>query len=159
MDLIKNMSVNIIVACVVSVLIEFLVPIGKMPKIMHSMLCLFMICVLILPVTGKSKILNFDEVFDDKFDGFNQNLEFSQNINNQFLDLSKSNIKNLILDELKKEQISPEKIEIFMDINSDNCIEIIRAKIYVNKKYISLKSDIHRKVMEKFGILSEIIEI
>ena len=78
MDLIKNMSVNIIVACVVSVLIEFLVPIGKMSKIMHSILCLFVICVLILPVTGKSKMLNFDEVFDDKFDGFNQNLEFSQ---------------------------------------------------------------------------------
>ena len=159
MDLIKCMSLNIITACVVSVLIEFLVPVGKMSKIMHSVLCLFVICVLISPVIRKNKMLNFDEIFGQDFEIFNQNLDFNKNINNQFINLSKYNIEKLILNELKKEQIFPKKIEIFMDINSDNCIEIIRAKIYLNKNYISLKSDIYRKVMEKFGVLSEIIEI
>ena len=97
--------------------------------------------------------------FEEEQQEISNNTEFSENINNQILNLSKDKIKELILNKLKEAQIFPEKVEIFMDINTHNCIEIIRAKIYINKKYEFLIPKIKSEVDNNFKIFTEIIVI
>lgn len=159
MDLIKNVSVTIMISCIISVILEFLVPVGTISKIFNTVLSLFVICALIYPIKNNFKLLNLDEILCQNQMKINNNTEFTENINNQILKVSKDKIKELILDKLKEAQILPEKVEIFMDINTYNCIEIIRAKIYINKKYEFLIPKIKSEVDNNFKILTEIIVI
>ncbi len=156
MDLIKNFSVTVIILCIVSVIIEFLVPVGSMSKIFNTVLSLFMICALICSIKNNFKLLNLDEILCLNQTKINNNTKFTANINNQILKLSKDKIKELILNKLKEAQIFPEKVEIFMDINTCNCIEIIRAKIYINKKYEFSIPKIKSEVDNNFKIFTEI---
>ena len=58
---------------------------------------------------------------------------------------------------LKNRQIIPEKVEVLMDINKDNCIVMIRCKIYISKNYENLKDSIISSVEKDLNIKTEVI--
>ena len=136
-----------------------MLPPGKIKKAMNIVIALFTLCSLIHPLIIKSKNSNFK---------FKKILEKSsspprskilENVNSQVTSLVKSNLKKVIEIKLKDLGAPPEKIEIFMDTNNDNCIIMIRSKIYLNKKYESLKSKIQNEINTNLNIPTEIVDV
>lgn len=80
-------------------------------------------------------------------------------LDSQISELATESVKPIISEKLKSIDVIPKKIEIFMDTNADNCIVMIRCKIYLESQYISLKSQVYEEIAKKLNIPTEIIDV
>lgn len=131
----NNWYAVICASSIICAMVEFLIPPGKVGRIISSALSVFMIC------TVLNSALMFKREVETKLSHLNNGFQvtsesptakFSENVNRQIDSLVESNLERIIcafLDDLK---INPRKIEIFTDKNEDNCILMIRCKIYIN---------------------------
>ena len=90
-------------------------------------------------------------------DFMDDKLGFLNNINSQIESIAQDNIKAIILNTLKDIKINPKNIEIFMDTNEDNCISIIKCKIFLNKEYLDLADKAKNTIESKLKIETEVI--
>lgn len=157
MSFIKQWSTLICVSSLICVIAELMLPPGKMEKIMHMVLGGFIICVIISPFSkkiSKSKInLKTEYDYSDK----NKTSKLSSNIEQQVKELLNNNIKGIIFNSLKNINVTPEKIEIFMDTNADNCISIIKCKIFINEDNPNIRKQIINTIKNDLGIETEVI--
>ncbi len=157
MKSIQQWTSIICIASIICIIIELMLPPGKMEKTMRMVLGIFMVCALISPIKNLKK-LNFNisnittEAIKDKF-------EFTNKINSQLTNLAEDNVRVLILSILKEKGISPKKVDIFMDTNEDNCISIIKSKIYVSKEEAELVNNIKSLIESKLKIETEVVLI
>ncbi len=157
MNEIKQWVVFLCISSVICTIIEFLIPPGKMGKTMNMVLGLFMVCVFLLPFSGNKKLFDFkpNKIFQSKKVG--QENGVIQKFNSQLDLVAKSNLEAVISRFLKNLGVNSNKIEIFMDTNADNCIVMIRCKIYISKEYENMKQKIDAEVEEKLNIKTEVI--
>ena len=155
MKYIKNWSVLICLTSKICIIIELVLPPGKMEKTMKMVLGLFTLCAVMSPIKGLSNIkINFNMANKDFMD---DKLGFLNNINSQIESIAQDNIKAIILNTLKDIKINPKNIEIFMDTNEDNCISIIKCKIFLNKEYLDLADKAKNTIESKLKIETEVI--
>lgn len=157
MNKIKDWSALLCITAIICTLIEFLIPPGKIEKTLNMVLGTFMVCAFIMPISTLKNNLN------SSFEGiFSNTPTLSQkatqeNLNNQVFEETKKNVETVIMRYLKNRQIIPEKVEVLMDINKDNCIVMIRCKIYISKNYENLKDSIISSVEKDLNIKTEVI--
>lgn len=128
----------------------------KMNKIINFILGLFLLCSIIFPI----KNFKFsDKTFDNNIKSSFKDDDFNSLVSNQSQELAKNNLKILINEYLKKENINAQKIKIFMDTGKDNCISISKAEIFICKDLENRKEEIKNLIKKEFEINTDIIII
>lgn len=159
MQNVRNWSLYMCLISVGCTMIELLLPPGKMSKTMYTILSLFILCCGISSFNNLRKDCKHilpDLVYKSKL---KKSSELLNSIDSQVVNLACENIKTVVSRRLKDIGIVPKKIEIFMDTITDNCILMIRCKIYIENEFKDLKSKIYETITEKLNIQTEIIEV
>ncbi len=159
MEVLKSWSLIICTSCIICTLIDLLIPRGKMQKTLQMIINLFIIG---LAASSFRQSLK-DFKLNIKNTSFLSNLapdtKLLKKLDLQMSKLATESIRSIISEKLKSIDVIPKKIEIFMDTNSDNCIVMIRCKIYLENKYNSLKPQVYEEVAKKLNIPAEIIDV
>lgn len=146
-------------ALIICTLIEFLIPPGKLGKFSHIILSSFMLCAILNSVISlkkfeKPSLPNVASVYSEK----HQN-KFTESVNRQVDNLMENSLKAIISEVLVDFKIKPKKIEIFTDKNTDNCIVMIKCKIYIDAKDQEFAESAKNKIEKKLNIATEFVEI
>ena len=158
MSFIKYWSIIISLSAVICVLVELIMPPGKMEKMIKMILNIFILSISITSFKGLSKNFKFNinNIKDDTVIKKSQTL--LKDVNNQLEETVKDNIKSIIYKSLKSENIYPQKIKIIMDINEDKSISITKSQIYVKQsQYYELKDKIKNYIQDNFKIDTEVL--
>ena len=121
----------------------------------------------------KEKILIYDRYFLEAERETKANLEKSPKLeekniskklsrisevaDDQTMNVAKKNIEGIIKGILKDSNINFKKIEIFMDRNQDNCILMIRCKIYIPQNEQGSEEKIKKELENKLNIKTQIV--
>ena len=151
---IQQWSALICLTSIICIIIELILPPGKMEKTMQMVLGLFMLCAVISPIKNIFK-LKFDFAYS-KQNIINEKLDFLNGINSQIESIAQDNIRNIVVENLKDIKIHPKKVEIFMDTNQDNCISIIKCKIFLKKEDLELANKAKSMIENKLKIETEV---
>ena len=151
----ESLSAWVAVICISALcisILNLLSPNGSMMKIFKFVMGIFMICVMIIPLTS----LDFN-----KFNiSYIEKNEISQKLQNGVAEQEKNivsdEIKEYVYKLLKKENIEPVNIEIITDIKDDNSISIERIEIFIERKDLYSRQTIIKLVEEELEIDSEV---
>ena len=148
------MLCSFIIVCAV---FEFLIPPGKISKSVNMVLGALMVFFIMTPFTYKNKMEKIDfEKLEEK--NISKKLSrISEVADDQTMDVAKKNIEGIIKGILKDNNINFKKIEIFMDRNQDNCILMIRCKIYIPQNEQSSEEKIKKELENKLNIKTQIV--
>lgn len=152
MHFFKDWALIICISTIAVSVLEMINISQKMTKVVHLVLGAFLLLAILTPLKNlkiSSRSFNF------KTSAASENL--SDCIKAQSEELLKSNIKSLIQERLKEENIVVKKIKIFMDNTKDNCISISKAEIYIDKNLESRGEEIKNLVKRNFEINADII--
>lgn len=120
---IKKWCEGIIVAVIISIIIEMIVPDGKNKKYIKVIIGVYIMFVSLAPLL---KFLKYDFKIDDNFNF--ATTPTSQNIDSNIKDIYVSGIENALKSEIENLGYKIEKVKIYTDINYEN-IEKIEIKI------------------------------
>ncbi len=157
---IKQWCEGIIIAVVISVIIEMIIPDGKNKKYIKVIIGIYIMFVTLSPIL---EILNYDFNFDKVFDY--ETIEVSKNLDSNIKDIYIAGIENTIKSEIEEMGYNIDSIKIYTDINYEN-IEKIELKvngrtneiqeIVIGKKTESKKyNDIVELLMKNYCVSSE----
>ena len=156
MNAVKNWSAVISGSVLLCVILEFLIPPGKIGKSMNIIFGAFVMCSAI-GCFKSFDIRNFKSNFNLK--NFKAPEEKTKKLKSTAEDIISRNIEAIIQRILKDINISYKKIEIFMDRNEDNCIVMIRCKIYISSTAREDSQKIKKEIENKLNIATEVISI
>ena len=154
MPLFKEWTLIISISIIGVSILEMITINEKMNKIINLVLGLFLLCSILAPI--KNFKVN-DKVFNWEMKNSIKNNDLYTLVNEQGKDLFKNNIKILIHNTLKKENIFVQRIKIFMDTTEDNCILINKTEIYIDKTLENRKEEIKSLLKKIFEINADII--
>ena len=152
-NLIKNWCEGIIIAVIISVIIELLVPEGNNKKYVKIVIGIYLIFVIINPIL---KFTDYDFNFENIINF--ESIETSNNLNENIKDVYILGIEQNIKEEIEELGYILEKVQLVVDDNYEDIkqIEIIIGK---NKKNIKIDPIIINDENEKYEEYKEIIEI
>lgn len=154
MKSIQQWSSLICLTSIICTIIELILPPGKMQKTMNMVIGLFMLCAAITYTKNLFNIkLDFNIINSDII---SEKFGFVNDISSQIESIAQDNVKEIILNVLKQINVVPKKIEIFMDTNEDNCISIIKCKIFLNKEDLDLTDKVKNLIENKLKIETEV---
>lgn len=166
MNSINQWSILICLSSVACVIIELIMPPGNMLKSLKMTLGLFILVSLLTCIPNSIKKINIKRNKDHQ-NSINTT-RFMEGIDKQFESIAENNLKIIVKDTLKNLGIKNEKIKIFMDTNENNCISIIKCKIFIphelkpigsNPKTSSLNTaKIKKEIEKKLNIETEVIQ-
>lgn len=155
MNVVKNWSVVISGSVLVCVILEFLIPPGKIGKSVNVVLGAFVLCSAI-GCFKSFNIRNFKLDFNLK--NFKlQEEEKAKKLESTAEDIITRQMESVIQRILKDINVSYKKIEIFMDRNEDNCIVLIMCKIYVSNPTKEICEKIKKAIDDKLDISTEVL--
>lgn len=162
MNAVKEWTFLICLTSIISSLVEFLIPPGKIGKTMNLVLGIFGIIVFFTPFFGTYR--NFKNFFEN--DVFNQisnskippKNNLTENLEKQIVGIGNEKIKLIISRNLKNIGVTPKKIEVFMDKNKQGCIVMIKCKIFLNSSNAGLKEKVKKEIENNLNIKTEVIE-
>lgn len=157
MDSVKQWSALICLSCMICVLVEFLIPPGKIGKTMNMVLGIFMLTAFITPFTIKNGLFDIDFKKISSSEKLCEQKNVIENLNSQITDVAKQNVEAIISRTLKDIEVSPKKIQTFMDTNETGCIVMIKCKIHLNENQNNLKEKVKSEVENKLKIKTEVI--
>lgn len=120
---IKQWCEGIIIAVIISVIIEMLIPDGKNKKYIKVIIGIYIMFVTLSPIL---EVLNYDFNFDNFFDY--EVTDVSQSLDDNIKDVYITGIENTIKNEIEEMNYNVDNIKIYTDINYEN-IEKIEIKI------------------------------
>ena len=152
-NLVKNWCEGIIIAVIISVIIELLVPEGNNKKYVKIVIGIYLIFVIINPIL---KFTDYDFNFENIINF--ESIETSNNLNENIKDVYILGIEQNIKEEIEELGYILEKVQLVVDDNYEDIkqIEIIIGK---NKKNIKIDPIIINDENEKYEEYKEIIEI
>ena len=159
MNEITNWCAWIVTCSALCVLVEFFIPQGQATKSINIILSLFILGSTLHTLFNKKQNLHFDFALPSKTQVSKENTKFLNNINAQIENFTSDTLKATIREYLADYKINPKKIDIFMDKNKDNCIVMVRCKIYIDKEYIALSQSIKPRMEQKLKLSIEFVEI
>ena len=159
MNMVKEWSALLCITVVICALAEFLIPPGKTEKIINMVLGTFVLCAFIMPLQAIKN--NFNTSFKNIFSSPSPSpsKDVTDNLNNQVSDTFHKNTEVVIKRHLNNLNITFEKVEVLMDINKDNCIVMIRCKIYISNSAKDDSEKIKKEIESKLNINTEVISI
>ncbi len=159
MNEIKEWTAILSITVVISALIEFLIPPGKMEKILNMVLGTFAVCSFIIPIPSLKNNLNISLKNTLNSQELKKQQHMEEKIKSQTSDLTRKNIEAIIRRYLNNIGIIPQKIEVLMDIGKDNCIIMNKCKIYISENSKISKDTIKKSLENDLNIQSEIIVV
>jgi len=159
MEVLKRWSLIICTSCIICTLIDLLIPRGKMQKIMQMIINIFIIGLAVSSFKQSLKDFKLNIKSTSIFASLAPDTNFLKKLDLQMSELAAESIRPIISEKLKSIDVIPKKIEIFMDTNSDNCIVMIRCKIYLENQYNSSKPQVYEEIAKKLNIPTEIIDV
>lgn len=155
MNIINQWSTLICLSSIACVIIEFMLPSGKMEKMLRMVLGVFILSCLVIPFSNG--IPRFKLKIDSDLIKSKEEYKFLEFADNQFQMFAVDNLKVIIGGVLKDIGIKEEKIEIFMDTKRDNCISITKCRIFIKKLNEKEIGSIKRELKEKLNMEAEVI--
>ncbi len=146
MNTLSSWAIGVSVCAVLSCLVELTVINTRLEKVIRFVVGAFMICAMILPLGGiKNDLLQLE---------FNSvlNTELPENLSAQQKELLQSEIAKLVRKTLKDGGITPSKTEIDMDINDENCISMITAKVELERADLYKARQVKEMIAQKLSI-------
>lgn len=140
----------ICIAAVICEVLELLAPSSRMDGVLRFVFGGFMLCAIVLPLTE----LDIDLGTIPETDSMS--LSAASEIDEMSEEYLKSGISDLVKTELKELNAEAEEISVEMDIDEDNCINMIRIKLKMSKDYSELYEKIKTKISEDLGLECEI---
>lgn len=156
MNAVKNWSAVISGSVLLCIILEFLIPPGKIGKSMNIIFGAFIMCSAI-GCFKSFDIRNFKSNFNLK--NFKAPEEKNKKLKSSAEDIITRNIEAIIQRILKDINVSYKKIEIFMDRNEDNCIVMIRCKIYISNTDKDNSEKIKKEIENRLNISTEVISV
>ena len=132
MNAVYQWATVVCLAAIVGAMIELVTPVGRMEKMVRFVLGAFMICAIITPFTSTAIKITFDLPTESSIRQEDAS-SFQQELNQQVLKVAAENIRALAVEELGKEQIIPQKIEVNMDTSDKESISIINVVVYLEE--------------------------
>lgn len=137
-------------------MIELMSPSGKMEKMVKFVLGVFMIYALIVPLKGATAKFNLN--LKSAQYGLSSNTRgFSEKVSEQAKKVAEDNIRRQVEKLLEKKGISAKKIDIFMDTKEDNCISIIKMRVYLESRDKNKTSQVGQLIEEKLKIKTDVL--
>ena len=127
---IRQWCEGIIIAVIISIIIEMIIPEGKNKKYIKVIIGVYIMFVSLTPIL---ELLDYDFNFNKNMN-YNT-IETSQSINNNIKDIYISGIEENLKNEIEELGYEVENIKIYTDINYEN-IEKIELKIVGKKRDI-----------------------
>ena len=144
MTAISSWAVVICIAAVICGVLELLAPSSRMNGILRFVFGGFMLCAVIVPLSEID--LDFSAVPPIE-DISSSNIEIA---NEQSVEYVKKNMAELVKNKLS--EISVEAEEIDMDIDEDNCINMIKVRLKISAKDLELSEKIRSKIADELGL-------
>lgn len=149
---IREWCEGIIIAVIISIIIEMIIPDGKNKKYIKVIIGVYIMFVSLSPLL---EVLQYDFKFDEILD-YNT-VEVSQNIDNNIKDFYISGIEGTLKTEIEDLGYKVESVKVYTDINYEN-IEKIELKIDGRSGQIS-PIVIGENKEEKYDDILELINI
>ena len=115
-----------------------------------------MICAMIAPFTSTAIKITFDLPTENSIRQEDTS-SFQQGLDQQILTVAADNIRALAVDELGKEQIGPQKIEVNMDTSDKESISIINVVVYLEEDQKENQRKARQVLEDGLGLPVEII--
>ncbi len=158
MNSVKEWSSLICITSVICTISEFLIPPGKIEKTMDTILGIFVLCAVIMPFSRNINLLKIKSPEIETVKNINKKTDaIFKKSNEQIIKATEENLKIIISKTLSCMGVHAKKIEIFMDINKDNCILINKCRIQIGSNQESLKAQIQNTVENKLNIKTEVV--
>lgn len=156
MNIVKNWSAVLSGSILVCMILEFLIPPGKIGKSVNIVLGAFVICS-VIGCFKSFNVRNFKSDFNLK--NFKlQEEEKSKKLESATEEIVTRQMESIIQRILKDINVLYKKIEIFMDRNEDNCIVMIMCKIYVSNLTQETGEKIKKAIDDKLNIRTEVVD-
>lgn len=143
----------------ICILAEFFIPKGKIGKSMNIILSMFVLSAFVGAINTAKQSLNLKPIKFSEFLPEKNAEKFTAKIEKQTQELVNKNLETAIRRELIDFKMNPKKIEIFTDKNEDNCIVMIRCKIYTNRSELISAENAKNMIEKNLGICTEFIEV
>lgn len=143
----------------VCILAEFFIPKGKIGKSINIILSLFVLSAFVGAINTGKQSLNFKMPKSDEFLPTKNAKKFTDKIEKQTEQLMNKSLEAAVRQELTVFKINPKKIEIFTDKNEDNCIVMIRCKIYIQKNEPGDAEKAKETIEKNLRICTEFTEV
>ena len=156
MNAVYQWATVVCLAAIVGAMIELITPIGRMEKMVRFVLGAFMICAMIAPFTSTAIKITFDLPTENSIRQEDTS-SFQQGLDQQILTVAADNIRALAVEELGKEQIVPQKIEVNMDTSDKESISIINVVVYLEEDQKETQRKARQVLEDGLGLPVEII--
>ncbi len=154
MSSVASWAVVICIAAVICGVLELLSPSAKMNGILRFVFGGFMLCAIIIPLSDIDLDLSAVPGAGDMV----SSAEASVAADEKSIDYVKSSVAALVEGTLKKIPVTAEEIFIDMDIDKDNCINMITVRLKISDEDIHLTDKIKQTIQEELGLECRINE-
>lgn len=158
MNAVYQWATVVCLSAIVGAMIELITPIGRMEKMVRFVLGAFMICAMIAPFTSTAIKITFDLPTEHTIQQENTAI-FQQELDRQILNVAADNIRALAVEELGKDQIVPQKIEVNMDTSDKENISITNVVVYLEEDQKENQRKARQALEEGLGLPVEIVII
>lgn len=146
MTAISSWAVVICIAAVICGVLELLTPSSKMNGILRFIFGGFMLCAVIVPLSeidlDFSTIPPIDEISSSAM----------EDTSKQSVEYVKNSVAELVKSKLEEIPAEAEEISIDMDIDEDNCINMITVRLKISAEDLQLSEKIRSKITDELGL-------
>lgn len=150
----ESLTLWVVELCVCSlavVIAEGLLPEGNVKKTVYFVLGLIVVTCFAAPIRN-FEMPNLDMPAQDE--SFRENTDW---LNQTTQEVFEKNVTLLVEDCLENMKVESKKIELYTDINEDNCIFIDKVRITVSKEYSSRLDEISNGIYQTLGLDTDVI--
>ena len=142
---------SLCVGSVICAVLELIVSGTRLQKTVRLVIGAFLLCIVIGPLLSSGVGNIGDSIIE-----IPEQSDFSGAILQSEKTILKKELSGLIVSTLKSEGITPREVNVTMDIDEDNSISLIRAKIILSRDDTFKCSTVRSVMREKLGIESEV---
>lgn len=155
MTAVKSWTLLICILSIISTLFEMLLPRGKIEKIFKVVLGIFILCSLLMPLKALSSSMKFNSKNEKVF--VKEENKLKNIIENQMKISSEVNLKSNIKNLLKRKNVKPEKINVIMDTDNNNCISIKNIEVYLSEGDKNKKDTIKNELEKVLNLKVDVV--
>ena len=146
MTAISSWAIVICIAAVICGVLELLSPSSKMNGILRFVFGGFMLCAIIIPLSEIDLDLSTIPPIED------MSSSTAEAANEQSVEYLEKSIAELVEKKLAEIPAEAEEISVDMDIDGDNCINMITVRLKISAKDLPLSNKIESKINDELGL-------
>lgn len=146
MTAISSWAIVICIAAVICGVLELLSPSSRMNGILRFVFGGFMLCAIIIPLSE----LDFDLSTIPPIEDIGSST--AEAANEQSVEYLEKSIAELVEKKLAEIPAEAEEISVDMDIDADNCINMITVRLKISAKDLHLSNKIESKINDELGL-------